>query len=108
MIDNEAINSLKDLMGDGFGMLLDKYVSGSQELMSSIKEGVKEHNANKIKLAAHPFKSSSAQFGATELSSKLAQMELQAIEGKHDFSEEEVNNISTLFDDAIVTINTMK
>lgn len=108
MIDNEAVDSLKGLMGDGFGMLLEKYTSASQELLSSIKEGVDEKNANKIKLAAHPFKSSSAQFGATLLASKLAQMEAEAAEGKCDFSEEEVNNISSLFDEAVSTLNTMK
>lgn len=72
-IDFEALDGLRDSMGDVFGSLLDTYRTTMVENFEVLNKAVEESDCKTLERVVHSIKSSSANFGGIRVS-KLAKM----------------------------------
>lgn len=66
-LDEEALAELQDVMGDEFEMLIDTYISDSQERIDSMKMAIIDKDAGALAKTAHSFKGSCINIGAPRL-----------------------------------------
>lgn len=74
-IDHEAIVTLKEVMEDEFQLLIDTFLSDSEERLEALREGVSALDADAVRRAAHSFKGSSSNIGAPQLAEICFKME---------------------------------
>jgi len=81
-IDTSALDAIKALQRPGqpdiLGRIVKIYMEKSPDLLGEIESGVAEGDANRVKMAAHTLKSSSAYLGATDLATQCNQLESKA------------------------------
>jgi HPt (histidine-containing phosphotransfer) domain-containing protein len=75
MIDMNIFNDLKNLLGDDFNLLLEKYLENSQTLMSDVENALEKDDKVLLGRSLHSLKSSSAQVGAVTFSDKMLEYE---------------------------------
>ncbi len=83
-LDREILTTLKDVMESDFMLLIDTFVSDSRERIRNLQQLVPEGNAEDIRRAAHSFKGSSSNIGASRLAELCSQIEVQALTGNLD------------------------
>ena len=66
-VDPDAMNNLKDLLGDGYGRFLDLFTDKTKELTVALQQAVDARDAPALAAAAHALKGSAGNLGATEL-----------------------------------------
>ena len=67
-INKEMIEELKELMEDGFTLLINTFIEDSNKRLVDLNLAIVEKNATEIRELAHGFKGSSANLGAEKLS----------------------------------------
>lgn len=102
MTDNPAIDiavlqSLKEIMEDAFGMLIDTFTDDTGKLIHSLAELQQQNNVEVFTRNAHSIKSSSANLGALQLSILAAALEAQGKTGDISNSFKETTNIVAEF-----------
>ncbi len=94
-IDTTVIESLKDIMGDDFGIIVDTFTEDTGKLVSSLSELQKQNDVEVFTRNAHSIKSSSANLGALQVSVLAAELEAQ---GKSGDISSVINKIKELND----------
>ena len=80
-IDLSVIESLKELMGDAFEILITTFIDDTGKLVHSLSELQKQNDIEVFTRNAHSVKSSSANLGAMKLSTIAAELEAQGKTG---------------------------
>lgn len=96
-LDYDALNTLKDVMEDDFSLLIDTFIQDSTERLQKLQTIITSGNADLIRRAAHSFKGSSSNVGATNLSSLCAALERKALEGNLVDLDESLRSIEEEF-----------
>jgi len=78
-LDRAALNNIRALQRPGspnlLGKLIHVYISSSQELMASLRDGIAQADSEAVRKAAHALKSSSANLGAKQLAGLCKDLE---------------------------------
>jgi len=94
-IDESALDAIRALQRPGkpdiLARIVNMYLEKTPELIGSIREGVVANDAEKVKIAAHTLKSSSAYVGAAQLAEVCSRLESKA-------SNEELADVDTDID----------
>lgn len=105
-LDHDNLTTLKQVMEDDFGLLIETFKQDSLERIKKLRELIPGKNADAIRRAAHSFKGSSSNIGAQRLSSLCAEMEKKALAGQLDdlagdlqIIEQEYAVVQSLLDD---------
>lgn len=88
IIDEDIIESLKELVGDGFANIVEVYIKTASELMDNIGGDLEKSDNQGLVFNAHTLKSSSAQLGVMLLSDIARQMEELGLEEKSENCDE--------------------
>ena len=82
-LDNAIIQTLQDVMEGEFSLLVDTFVNDSEERIGKLQAILGNGaDADQIRRAAHSFKGSSSNIGATRLAELCHDIEAQAREGE--------------------------
>jgi HPt (histidine-containing phosphotransfer) domain-containing protein len=96
-VDAKALENIRALQAPGGPDLLSKviglYLSGSPKLLGDLREAAVRRDADALRRASHTLKSSSANLGASTLSSLCKELETRAREGRVDDAAEAVAGI---------------
>ena len=101
LINKSDYNTLKEVMGDQFEMLVSKYCEMADNLLGDIKQAVSCGDADGLKKSAHPLKSSSAQLGAVGLAEIAKKLEQLGIDGTVEGAEELVTEFDNILDESL-------
>ena len=78
LLDTGVIASLRDLMGENYSQILQKYMDESAKLHTVLKESWQRGDLKAVSQAAHSLKSSSQYVGAVSLKDMFAAIEAGA------------------------------
>ena len=81
IVDASIIESLKEIMGDAFGVLITTFIDDTGKLVDSLAKLHKQNDLETFTRNSHSIKSSSANLGALQLSSLAAELEAQGKAG---------------------------
>jgi histidine phosphotransfer protein HptB len=79
-LDYDALNALKDVMEDDFGLLIQTYLKDSTDRLVSLRQLILSENADLIRRTAHSFKGSSSNLGAVYLATLCSMVERKAMD----------------------------
>ena len=85
VLDLQALDSLLNLVGAdkiSFGELIDSFLDETPTLLTRIREALEYEDKELLQRAAHTLKSSSRDFGATQLSKLCQKLESESKHGK--------------------------
>ena len=75
VLDQEIIIELQDLMGEDIELLVNTFIDDSSVRLQSLGRLTLEENSEELRKAAHSFKGSCANVGASTLAAQLRDME---------------------------------
>jgi len=81
-IDLDAIRDLKEVMGEEFSLLIETFATDSVMRIEGINQAINSADPEAIRRAAHSFKGSASNLGATELTNLCRELEDLGHEGK--------------------------
>jgi histidine phosphotransfer protein HptB len=96
-LDYDTLGTLKQVMEDDFGLLLETFKQDSTDRLQKLREVIQSDDADQIRRAAHSFKGSSSNVGAQQLSALCAALEKKALAGDLQGLVEDVNAIEQEF-----------
>jgi HPt (histidine-containing phosphotransfer) domain-containing protein len=79
-LDYDALNSLKDVMEDDFGFLIETFMQDSNDRLEKLHSLVGSDDIDATRRAAHSFKGSCSNLGALRLASLCSNLERKALE----------------------------
>ena len=94
-LDLDALDELKDVMGDEFSLLISTFVDDSTVRLETIKEAVLSGEPDAIRRTAHSFKGSASNMGAVRLTELCRSLEELGHEGKSE-------GANSLYEDLVV------
>lgn len=81
-LEQSAIEAIKSLQRPGkpdiLARIINMYLEKSPTLIADIKEGIAANDTDRVKLAAHTLRSSSAYLGASKLADQCTKLERKA------------------------------
>lgn len=77
-LDPAVLQGLQDIMEDEYPLLLDTFLTDSDERLRSLHAALQQADAQGLRLAAHSFKGSCSNMGAPLLAGLCRQLEEQA------------------------------
>lgn len=80
-LDYPVLDSLKDVMEDDFVLLLETFIQDSNERIEKLQLLVITDDKDAIRRAAHSFKGSCSNIGATHLTTLCSDLEKKALAG---------------------------
>lgn len=102
VIDSSAITNLITILGkDAVNLLpqlINVYIDDAGRLQAAAEDAIKKDRRDDLRRAAHTLKSTSANLGATALSSLCNELEMLARSGEIHGSEELLSKIKTEFE----------
>jgi histidine phosphotransfer protein HptB len=96
-LDYEILNTLQQVMEDDFALLIDTFVQDSNDRIQTLHNVIKGTDANVIRRAAHSFKGSSSNIGASRLSSLCSAMEKKVLENNFEGLADDLHAIEQEF-----------
>jgi HPt (histidine-containing phosphotransfer) domain-containing protein len=84
-LDYDALNSLKEVMEDDFGFLIQTFLQDSNDRIATFHELIGGNNADLIRRTAHSFKGSCSNLGALRLANLCSAVERKAL--NEDFAD---------------------
>lgn len=93
-IDEAIVNELEALLEDDFVDLIETFLSDARVRYRELEDTVASTVAEDIRRAAHSFKGSSLNVGATRLSSLCKQLEDHARDGRTVYAKDLLANIN--------------
>lgn len=96
-INQEAYNTLKDIMGADINFLLENYLNTASKLLLDSNIDLESKNFSALKIKVHSLKSSSMQVGAIELGEKAKEIELDIIENRLQGLDAKINQLQSMF-----------
>ncbi len=107
-IDESALDSIRALQRPGkpdiLARIVNMYMEKSPELISAIEEGVAANDKDKVKMAAHTLKSSSAYVGASALAEVCGRVESNASNDELASTVEDIAMINSGFESVVSQI----
>ena len=107
-IDESALDAIRALQRPGkpdiLARIVNMYVEKSPELISAIEEGVAANDCDKVKMAAHTLKSSSAYVGASALAEVCSKIESKAVNGQLTETAEDISRVNSGFHSVVSQI----
>lgn len=101
-LDRDVLNTLQDIMEDEYPVLLDTFVTDSEERLRLLQAAEHDQDAQAMRRAAHSFKGSCSNMGAKVLAESCRDLEELARRGELAESAPLVERIEREF--AIVRI----
>lgn len=83
-INTQMIDELKELMEDDFSVLLETYITDSDERIDALQSAIIDNESEQVRELAHAFKGSSANLGASQLSELCYSLENMGRDAKLD------------------------
>lgn len=83
-LDYDTLNTLKQVMEDDFGLLIDTFIQDSNDRIIILREVISGVESDPIRRAAHSFKGSSSNIGALYLTLLCANLEKKALANNFD------------------------
>ena len=83
-LDMDALKELKQIMGDEFSLLIETFKNDSVVRIQSIETAIAGGDPEEIRRAAHSFKGSAGNMGATALTELCRTLEDRGHSGKAD------------------------
>lgn len=80
-LDLEALSTLKEIMEDDFGLLIDTFINDSSERLATLAQEIERGDSDAVRRSAHSFKGSSSNIGALRLAELCLIIESQGNEG---------------------------
>ena len=77
-INNTALDELKSIMGDDFGLLIETFTKDSESRIEALGVAIDNQNSELLRTTAHSFKGSSSNVGAPALADYCYQLEKMA------------------------------
>ncbi|MCJ8167945.1 Hpt domain-containing protein [Atopomonas sediminilitoris] len=74
-LDQSVLSSLKEVMEDDFPLLVETFLSDSQDRIRLLREAIATEQAPDVRNAAHSFKGSCSNMGALALAGLCKQLE---------------------------------
>ncbi|PTS82741.1 histidine kinase [Pseudomonas sp. HMWF032] len=74
-LDSAVLAALQDVMEDEYPVLLDTFLSDSEERLLLLRQAERDEDAQSLRLAAHSFKGSCSNMGALMLANLCRQLE---------------------------------
>jgi HPt (histidine-containing phosphotransfer) domain-containing protein len=96
-LDTQTLNSLRQVMEDDFGLLIETFVQDSHERIRVLSEAIAAANPDAIRRAAHSFKGSSSNIGALQLVRLCAAVEHKALSSQLEQLELDLQHIEDEF-----------
>lgn len=81
-LDPHVMNSLREVMGNDYQLLLDTFIQDSVSRIAVMKQLVAEQNADGLRRCAHSLKGSSSNIGTHRLTELCGTMENLAVAGE--------------------------
>lgn len=103
-LDYDTLNTLKQVMEDDFGLLIDTFVQDSTDRISTLREVIKGSDSNLIRRAAHSFKGSSSNIGAPQLSAFCSRLEKKALENNLEDLTADLDSIEQEFAQVLILL----
>ncbi len=104
-IDQTALDAIRSLQRPGkpdiLARIVNMYMEKSPELIAAIKEGVAANDSDKVKMAAHTLKSSSAYVGAPALAEVCNRVESSATNADFSNTTADVEMICSGFESVV-------
>lgn len=97
-IDLDAIRELKEVMGEEFSLLIETFVADSVMRIEGINQAIGSGEPEAIRRAAHSFKGSASNLGATELTNLCRELEELGHDGKVEGAAELAEKIVKEYD----------
>lgn len=98
ILDGVVIESLKEIMGKDFGLLIDTYRNDFQQRLCCMVKAVAEQNVDELCKAAHSLKGSSGNLGAHTVEQLCRALEADARSGDIDHANCLVSRIRSIYD----------
>jgi HPt (histidine-containing phosphotransfer) domain-containing protein len=96
-INTEALQELKNLMGDSLNDILQTFLDYMPSQIRDLRTAIQEENAEMVFNLAHKMKSSSSSIGAMGLARKAEQIELIGRAGKTDGTRDAYEELHRLY-----------
>lgn len=96
-LDYDALNSLKDIMEDEFGFLIDTFIQDSSDRLEKLHALIGSEDVDGIRRASHSFKGSCSNLGALHLAHLCAVVERKALEKNFTTLAKDVAEIEAEF-----------
>lgn len=98
-LDYDALNALKDVMEDDFGLLIHTYLKDSTDRLAALQQFAAQRfeNVDSIRRTAHSFKGSSSNLGAVRLAVLCAAVERKAMDQNFETVAADLAKIETEF-----------
>jgi len=107
-IDETALDAIRSLQRPGkpdiLARIVNMYIEKSPELISAIVDGTAANDSDKVKMAAHTLKSSSAYVGASSLAEVCSRVEASAANDQLNGATDDIQKISDGFTSVVSQI----
>ena len=107
-IDDSALDAIRSLQRPGkpdiLARIVNMYMEKSPELISAIREGAAANDCDKVKMAAHTLKSSSAYVGASAMAEACSRVEAKATNDQLGEAADDIENVSSGFTSTVEQI----
>lgn len=104
-INSDTITSLKEIMGDAFGLIISTFIDDTGNLVQSLIDLQKQKNIEVFTRNVHSIKSSAANLGALQLSTIAAELEAQGKTGDISDTTNQINILIEEFNLACIELN---
>ena len=89
-LDKEVLGSLENMLGGAFSVVIEKYLSTSNDLIENMRNAIENNELEEIGEIAHSLKSSSAQVGAMNIANFCKFLEEESL-------NKEISEIKNVF-----------
>lgn len=96
-LDGQILSTLREVMGDDYGLLIETYINDSGDRLSAMAEGITNQDSELLRRTAHSFKGSSSNIGAFRLAEHCGVMENLALAGDLQSWPKQLAEIETEF-----------
>lgn len=93
----EALEELKDIMGDEFSLLIETFLNDSITRVDALSTAIATDDAETVRSSAHSFKGSSSNICALQLTELCRQMEAMGKDGNLSAAGELLEQIKAEF-----------
>ncbi len=110
-VDRGVLDALLESVGgdQGFlGELLDTFFADAPQLIAAMQAAVAAGEAEELRRAAHSLKSTSATFGAMDLSAKCKDLEMTAKSGALQGAEAQIAMVKSEYERAKAELETVQ
>ncbi len=107
-IDHTTIENLRELLGEGFGLLLDTYLSDGNERIRLIEEALNKQDLAVVCDQAHGLKGSNRNLGINALAELCGDIEDQTRKGNATDLEQKISALKQEFAATSVEIEKLR